>query len=170
MKSQVIKFESSIMPGPPPEPIILTPKSIGWSNIIRKMTDLQVSKWDAEYCDFTIMDGRDWSLTVRSVEINMRSKGLNAYPPNFDAVRDVIERSAACMPTPVKTSYARKPKKCPSCSHTPVASILYGMPSISDELFEKEERGEVIFGGCVIERDQPTWQCSKCRAEFYNAT
>ena len=38
------------------------------------------------------------------------------------------------------------------------------------ELMEKEERGEVVFWGCVIEQDQPTWQCSKCRAEFYKAT
>jgi len=43
------------------------------------------------------------------------------------------------------------------------------MPIPSRELFEKKERCEVVFGGCVIEPDQPTWQCSKCGAEFYTA-
>jgi hypothetical protein len=94
---------------------------------------------------------------------------MNVYPKNFDAVQEVIERAAITAPPLKKTSYARKPRKCPDCDHAPVASILYGEPSISDELFEKEQRGEVIFGGCVIEPDQPTWQCSKCDLEFYKA-
>jgi hypothetical protein len=38
---------------------------------------------------------------------------------------------------------------------------------ISPELMEKEQRGEVLFVGCVIEPDQPTWQCLRCGAEFY---
>jgi len=74
------------------------------------------------------------------------------------------------MSVSFKTNHARKPRKCPSCSYTPVASIIYGMPSISDELFEKEKRGELIFGGCVIEENQPAWQCLKCGAEFYKST
>jgi ribosomal protein L37AE/L43A len=69
-----------------------------------------------------------------------------------------------------KSSYSRKLRKCPDCGHALVASILYGMPDISDELFEKVERNEVMFGGCVIELDQPNWQCSKCKMEFYKAT
>lgn len=70
-----------------------------------------------------------------------------------------------------KASYARRPRKCPNCGAAPVASILYGMPRLSRELMEKEERGEVVFGGCVIEIDgsQPHWKCSKCGAEFYKA-
>ena len=68
-----------------------------------------------------------------------------------------------------RTHYASKPRKCPNCVASPVASIIYGMPSFSTELIAKEELGEVVFGDCVLEPDQPTWQCSKCRAEFYKS-
>jgi hypothetical protein len=53
-----------------------------------------------------------------------------------------------------KPSYSRKLGKYPDCGHAPVASILYGMPDISDGLFEQEQRGKVIVGGGVIELDQ----------------
>ena len=95
MKKQVIKFVHTLIPRPLPEAIILTPEDIGWSKIKNKMVDLEVSNWDVEYCNLTIMDGSEWSLTVCSPELNVRSKGLNSYPPNFDAVQDFIESSAA---------------------------------------------------------------------------
>ena len=166
---QIIKFETFDMPGPLPEPIVLTYRSNGWSDIIRKLTDLQVDKWDAEYCDPSIMDGSGWSLIVRSAELNIQSEGSNAYPPNFDAVREIIERGAASAPAQIRTNYARKPRRCPNCGAAPLASVIYGMPGLSSDLIEKEERGEVVFGGCVIELDgsQPNWKCTTCEMEFY---
>ena len=158
------------MPGPLPEPIRLTPRHKEWRNIIGELFDLGVDQWASVYDDAAIMDGSGWSLSVSSTELNVQSSGMNVYPKNFDAVQEVIERAAVTAPPLKKTSYARKPRKCPNCGRAPVVSILYGEPSISDELFEKEQRGEVIFGGCVIEPGQPTWQCSKCGAEFFKAT
>jgi YgiT-type zinc finger domain-containing protein len=166
---QIIEFAIFDTPGFGPVPIIIRPEDDAWSDTVKKLAELQVNKWRSSYCDPEIMDGQGWYLTIRSPELKKKSSGSNDFPPNFDAVREIIEHAAATAPAKLKTSYARKPRKCPSCGHTPIASILYGMPNISDELFEKERRGEVIFGGCVIELDQPTWQCSNCGAEFFKA-
>ncbi len=167
-----IVFETYEMPGTPPEPITLTPRHNDWRKIIGQLVDLGVGQWDAEYSDLTILDGSGWSLTVRSKELKIQSSGMNARPQKFDAVRDVIEHAAATAPTPTRACYARKPRMCPDCGDTPIASILYGMPSLSPELMEKEARGEVVFGGCAIEVDgsQPSWQCLKCGAEFFQET
>ena len=160
------------MPGPPPEPIILTSKNKAWADVIRNLVDLRVDKWVAEYHDPSIMDGSGWSLSICSKELNIQSSGMNAYPETFDAVQEVIERAATTAPPPTKPTYARKPRKCPNCGASPVASVLYGMPSLSHELMEKERRGEVVFGGCVIEMDgsQPSWKCTTCEMEFYKTT
>jgi hypothetical protein len=166
----IIEFAVFRTPGFPPVPTIIKPEDDAWSETINKLADLQVNKWRSSYCNPEIMDGRGWYLNVRSTELKIKSSGSNAYPPNFDAVREIVERAAGITPVHLRKIYARKPRKCPNCGHAPVASILYGMPNISDELFEKEQRGEVIFGGCVIELDQPTWQCSKCEVEFYKVT
>jgi len=44
----------------------------------------------------------------------------------------------------------RKPKKCPKCGFSPVASILYGMPAYDEELERKLEDKPLVLGGCVI--------------------
>lgn len=176
-QNQVIKFETFEMPGPPSEPIILTPENDNWSEIIRKLADLQVDKWEADYSDPSVLDGVGWSLTVRATEFNIQSSGLNAYPPKFGAVKKVIEESfvasrAQMQTSRSKASYRRKPRKCPNCGSATAASILYGMPNPSEELIKKEQRGEIVFGGCVIELDgnQPSWQCPKCEMSFYKTT
>jgi hypothetical protein len=168
----IIEFELFHQPGPPPAPVIIKPECDGWSDIINKLRDLQVDRWDARYSDPFIMDGSSWSLIVRSAGLKIKSSGLNAYPPNFDAVNEFIENSVAIAPEPddkLGFSCVRKPRKCPSCGSTTVASIHYGMPASSEELFEKERLGKVIFGGCVIAIDgsQPNWQCPKCDAQFF---
>jgi len=42
------------------------------------------------------------------------------------------------------------PPACPACSSTSLLPIAYGMPT--PELIEAAARGEVILGGCVIDR------------------
>ncbi|MCX7720652.1 MAG: hypothetical protein N2Z64_05145 [Dictyoglomus thermophilum] len=56
----------------------------------------------------------------------------------------------------------RKSKKikCPKCGSKNVIPIIYGYPT--SEAFEKEKRGEIILGGCVIEYDSPNWYCKEC--------
>jgi len=49
--------------------------------------------------------------------------------------------------------------KCPKCGGEAV-EIIYGMPT--HELFEAEQRGEVVIGGCLVSGDDDNWQCKKC--------
>ena len=57
---------------------------------------------------------------------------------------------------------SRKPIICPSCGFRPVARIVYGLPKDPEfneyerKLYEEEEAGKVIFGGCIINSDSPT--------------
>lgn len=52
-----------------------------------------------------------------------------------------------------------KPKKprCPICGKAG-KPILFGMPT--PETMAKAERGEIVLGGCVIEKNNPSWQCA----------
>ena len=61
----------------------------------------------------------------------------------------------------------RKPRKCPNCGFSPVATIFYGHPGgtfITEA--DKIKAGEIVFGGCTsgpnIDPSDPTWECSKC--------
>lgn len=92
--SQIILFETYHMPGPPPEPVIITPDHDEWASILSKLEKLGVKKWKTKYTNPSVLDGSGWSLVVRSTEFNRKSSGMNAYPPNFDAVREVIKRAA----------------------------------------------------------------------------
>jgi len=62
---------------------------------------------------------------------------------------------------------SRKPQKCPSCGHSPVASILYGMPIFSPELRQDMDKGLVTLGGCCITNLDPAWECTACGAKIY---
>jgi len=61
----------------------------------------------------------------------------------------------------------RKPKQCPNCGASPLASILYGMPSFDDALQDKLSRGLVALGGCVVSDNDPNWQCNKCGTQIF---
>jgi len=61
----------------------------------------------------------------------------------------------------------RKPRKCPKCGFSPVASILYGMPAYDEELERKLEDKSLVLGGCVVGHEDPKWQCTGCGKEFY---
>jgi len=53
---------------------------------------------------------------------------------------------------------------CPITLSTNIIEIVYGMPS--PELCEMECRGEIILGGCGVDKDNPRWYCKKCKYEF----
>ena len=54
-------------------------------------------------------------------------------------------------------------KKCTKCGEN-LIEIIYGMPG--SELFEAEERGEVILGGCEVFDDQPEYRCKNCDVDY----
>ena len=60
-----------------------------------------------------------------------------------------------------------KPRKCPKCGHTPVGTILWGMPDMDPKLQQSMEEGKTIIGGCCIGFDDPTWECSKCQQQIW---
>ena len=60
-----------------------------------------------------------------------------------------------------------KPRKCPKCGFSPVATILYGEPAFSKELKIEMEKGLVTLGGCCIWDGDPKWECSRCGVKIY---
>tara|TARA_B100001057_G_scaffold431042_1_gene458226 strand:+ start:358 stop:597 length:240 start_codon:yes stop_codon:yes gene_type:complete len=68
---------------------------------------------------------------------------------------------------------SRKPIICPSCGFKPVAKIVYGLPKDPEfndyerKLYEDEEAGRVVFGGCIIHTVSPLWECSKCNQKIW---
>ena len=49
---------------------------------------------------------------------------------------------------------------CPHCNSHSGVDILYGYPT--GEGFEKAKRGELAFGGCIIQSGQPNSCCLAC--------
>jgi hypothetical protein len=54
--------------------------------------------------------------------------------------------------------------KCPKCESPNVIPIVYGKPSM--EAMQKAERGEIILGGCILNRDRKNFQCKDCGTKF----
>jgi hypothetical protein len=54
-----------------------------------------------------------------------------------------------------------------------MGTILYGMPSWSDQLEKDIDSGKIVLGGCIIDVDEngnqidPMWECSKCGVQVY---
>ncbi|AGS38544.1 hypothetical protein [Cycloclasticus zancles] len=61
----------------------------------------------------------------------------------------------------------RKPNKCPNCSASPVASILYGYVGMDSVLEQKIEEGRVSLGGCCEGMGGPVWECTHCGLKIY---
>ena len=61
-----------------------------------------------------------------------------------------------------------KPKSCPACGSTRIANIMYGKPRHSSELTQRVRNGEIVYGGCCITGDDPSWQCVTCESEIYS--
>ncbi|MGB1110563.1 MAG: hypothetical protein ACPG4N_09420 [Gammaproteobacteria bacterium] len=71
------------------------------------------------------------------------------------------------MTQPNRVERDRKPGKCPSCGHAPMASILYGLPRFNEELSQKIEAGRVTLGGCMVSEDDPIWECTHCGLKVF---
>jgi hypothetical protein len=61
----------------------------------------------------------------------------------------------------------RKPIKCPTCGKPPLASILYGYPNYNEELEQEMQEGRIVLGGCMMEVDDPVWECSFCGQKIH---
>jgi hypothetical protein len=63
---------------------------------------------------------------------------------------------------------AMKPDSCPACGSNKIASFMYGKPSSSERLKQKVAEGKIVFGGCCINVDNPTWKCMSCCTKIYH--
>jgi DNA-directed RNA polymerase subunit RPC12/RpoP len=56
---------------------------------------------------------------------------------------------------------------CPYCKSENVATILYGMPDLSNkELLEEIENGKTLLGGCCIDINLPLYHCNDCKKDW----
>lgn len=53
---------------------------------------------------------------------------------------------------------------CPTCEKPNPLEIVYGLPSNEMQLAESE--GTISLGGCVIQGDDPAYQCRDCGERF----
>ena len=56
--------------------------------------------------------------------------------------------------------------RCPECSSTNTARIVYGLLEPNDQLEEDIKNNKVHPGGCVISFDDPNRHCNNCEFEF----
>ncbi|RMG53061.1 MAG: hypothetical protein D6723_07730 [Acidobacteria bacterium] len=63
----------------------------------------------------------------------------------------------------------RKPRKCPVCGSSRIARILYGLPppDLPEKLKNDLDAGRIVFGGCIVFGDDPTWQCVNCGTSIF---
>lgn len=71
------------------------------------------------------------------------------------------------MKTSPRIERSTKPRRCPNCGHSPLASILYGYIGIDDGVDKKVEEGRIVFGGCCVSDDDPKWECTNCGQRIY---
>jgi rubredoxin len=64
-------------------------------------------------------------------------------------------------------AFMRKPRRCPACRSSKIATIQYGLPAISEKLFQDVAEGKLILGGCVIHDGLPDWRCSECGLDCF---
>jgi len=55
---------------------------------------------------------------------------------------------------------------CPRCGSKETATILWGMPVMTQELQDKLDKKEVVLGGCRISTSAPTHHCNSCGKDF----
>lgn len=55
-------------------------------------------------------------------------------------------------------------KRCPRCSSTDIAEIVWGLPDM--ESFREKDPAKYVFGGCCVSDDDPEYSCNNCGEEF----
>ena len=52
--------------------------------------------------------------------------------------------------------------ECPKCGGIDIAMILWGLPSMDEELEKKVKEKKIVFGGCLVGNNDPTLECNDC--------
>jgi len=56
--------------------------------------------------------------------------------------------------------------ECPKCGGTDIAMILYGLPTESEFLKEEVKKKKIVFGGCIVSKNNPELECNDCGWRF----
>ena len=59
-------------------------------------------------------------------------------------------------------------KKCSKCGGTDIAMILYGLPSDSEFLKEEVKKKKIVFGGCIVSKNNPELECNDCGWRYFD--
>jgi hypothetical protein len=65
-------------------------------------------------------------------------------------------------PKKIKYESVSKPDSCPACGSIKIAVIMYGLPAKSPQLTQDVKDGKIVFGGCCITGNDPSWKCLDC--------
>ena len=52
--------------------------------------------------------------------------------------------------------------ECPKCGGTDIAIIFWGLPDGSEFLKEGVKRKKIVFGGCIVSKNNPELECNDC--------
>lgn len=60
---------------------------------LETLASLHIGEWDNEYCDYNVLDGSDWDLSISFSNGHrlVKKSGSNAYPYNFDDFYDLMK-------------------------------------------------------------------------------
>ena len=52
--------------------------------------------------------------------------------------------------------------ECPKCGGIDIAIIFWGLPDGSEFLKEAVKRKIIVFGGCIVSKNNPELECNDC--------
>ena len=57
--------------------------------------------------------------------------------------------------------------ECPKCGGTDIAIIFWGLPDGSEFLKEAVKRKIIVFGGCIVSKNNPEMECNDCGWRYF---
>jgi len=52
--------------------------------------------------------------------------------------------------------------ECPKCGGADIAIIFWGLPDGSEFLKEAVKRKIIVYGGCIVSKNNPELECNDC--------
>jgi len=56
--------------------------------------------------------------------------------------------------------------ECPKCGGTDIAIIFWGLPDGSEFLKEAVKRKIIVYGGCIVSKNNPELECNDCKWRY----
>lgn len=67
-----------------------TPSEAAWKKFWKELKEIGIWKWETEYIDETIADGRYWEVSIEYGDKKIQSRGRNSYPPQFERYEKAV--------------------------------------------------------------------------------